>query len=68
LEDCFSRCRVRPLPTGQTNAEEIADILLVARFNVSTGPNELQGWGLVKVTHVMGDRRDRTDYHVRSFA
>jgi DNA-binding transcriptional regulator GbsR (MarR family) len=32
----------------------------VARSNVSTSLKELQGWGLVKVTHVMGDRRDRT--------
>jgi DNA-binding transcriptional regulator GbsR (MarR family) len=33
----------------------------VARSNVSTGLKELQGWGLVKVAHVMADRRDRTD-------
>jgi DNA-binding transcriptional ArsR family regulator len=43
------------------NAEEIADILSVARSNVSTSLKELQGWGLVKLTHMMGDRRDRTD-------
>lgn len=42
-----------PLP-----AEEIADTLTVARSNVSTSLKELQGWGLVKVTHIMGDRRD----------
>ena len=40
------------------NAEEIVDTLSVARSNVSTGLKELQGWGLVKVIHVMGDRRD----------
>ena len=40
------------------NAEEIADTLSVARSNVSTSLKELQGWGLLKVTHVMGDRRD----------
>lgn len=40
------------------NAEEIADTLSVARSNVSTSLKELQGWGLVKVVHVMGDRRD----------
>ena len=40
------------------NAEEIVDTLSVARSNVSTGLKELQGWGLVKVMHVMGDRRD----------
>lgn len=42
-----------PLP-----AEDISDLLGVARSNVSTSLKELQGWGLVKVSHVMGDRRD----------
>ena len=40
------------------NAEEITETLSVARSNVSTSLKELQGWGLVKVVHVMGDRRD----------
>lgn len=40
------------------NAEEIADTLSVARSNVSTSLKELQGWSLIKVTHVLGDRRD----------
>jgi DNA-binding transcriptional regulator GbsR (MarR family) len=40
------------------NAEEIADTLSVARSNVSTSLKELQAWGLIKVTHVIGDRRD----------
>jgi DNA-binding transcriptional regulator GbsR (MarR family) len=40
------------------NAEEITDTLSVARSNVSTSLKELQGWGLVKVVHVLGDRRD----------
>ena len=40
------------------NAEEIADTLSVARSNVSTSLKELQAWGLIKVSHVMGDRRD----------
>src|SRR4051812_27852091 len=40
------------------HAEEIADTLSVARSNVSTSLKELQAWGLIKVTHVMGDRRD----------
>jgi DNA-binding transcriptional regulator GbsR (MarR family) len=30
----------------------------VARSNVSTSLKELQNWGLVQVTHQMGDRRD----------
>ena len=40
------------------NAEEIADTLSVARSNVSTSLRELQAWGLVKIVHTMGDRRD----------
>jgi DNA-binding transcriptional regulator GbsR (MarR family) len=40
------------------HAEEIADTLSVARSNVSTSLRELQGWGIVRVVHVMGDRRD----------
>jgi len=39
-------------------AEEIADTLGVARSNVSTSLRELQNWGIVRVTHVLGDRRD----------
>jgi DNA-binding transcriptional regulator GbsR (MarR family) len=41
------------------DAEEIADTLEVARSNVSTSLKELQGWGIVKVVHEMGERRDR---------
>ena len=40
------------------NAEEIAETLSVARSNVSTSLKELQGWGIVRIVHVMGDRRD----------
>jgi DNA-binding transcriptional regulator GbsR (MarR family) len=40
------------------NAEDIAKTLSVARSNVSTSLRELQGWGIVKVAHVLGDRRD----------
>jgi DNA-binding transcriptional regulator GbsR (MarR family) len=39
-------------------AEEIADTLAIARSNVSTSLKELQTWGLVRMTHVLGDRRD----------
>src|ERR1700720_3103711 len=42
-----------PLP-----ADEIAVILAVARSNVSTSLRELQGWRIVRVVHVLGDRRD----------
>jgi DNA-binding transcriptional regulator GbsR (MarR family) len=40
------------------HAEEIAETLSVARSNVSTSLKELQGWGIVRVVHVLGDRRD----------
>ena len=40
------------------HAEEISETLSIARSNVSTSIRELQAWGLIHVTHVMGDRRD----------
>ena len=40
------------------NAEEIAETLSVARSNVSTSIKELQSWDIVRIAHVMGDRRD----------
>ena len=40
------------------HAEAIATTLSVARSNVSNSLRELQGWGLVKTVHVLGDRRD----------
>ena len=40
------------------HAEEIASTLAVARSNVSTSLRELQGWGIVKRVHVLGDSRD----------
>src|SRR6201987_1114738 len=43
----------KPVP-----ADEIASTLAVARSNVSTSLRELQGWGIVRVVHVLGDRRD----------
>jgi DNA-binding transcriptional regulator GbsR (MarR family) len=39
-------------------ADEISATLAVARSNVSTSLRELQGWGIVRVVHVLGDRRD----------
>jgi DNA-binding transcriptional regulator GbsR (MarR family) len=39
-------------------ADEIADTLGVARSNVSNSLKELQSWRLVRVSHVLGDRRD----------
>ena len=40
------------------NADQIVDVLGVARSNVSNSLKELQGWRIVKTTHVLGDRRD----------
>src|SRR5262249_38403219 len=40
------------------HAEAIADTLAVARSNISTSLRELQNWKLVRVTHLLGDRRD----------
>lgn len=39
-------------------ADEIVDLLSVARSNVSTSIRELQSYQLVRMTHVLGDRRD----------
>jgi DNA-binding transcriptional regulator GbsR (MarR family) len=39
-------------------AEHIAAVLSVARSNVSNSLRELEGWGIVRVVHVLGDRRD----------
>src|SRR6267143_390955 len=46
------------LPPGPRPAEDIAETLAVARSNVSNSLKELQGWGIVKLVHVMGDKRD----------
>jgi DNA-binding transcriptional regulator GbsR (MarR family) len=47
------------------NAEEIAETLGIARSNVSNSLKELLSWGLIRLTHMAGDRRDhfeaRTD-------
>jgi DNA-binding transcriptional regulator GbsR (MarR family) len=43
----------KPLP-----ADEIAQTLGVARSNTGNSLRELQNWGIVKIVHVMGDRRD----------
>ena len=40
------------------HAEEIADTLAIARSNVSNSLKELLNWDLIRVTQVLGDRRD----------
>jgi DNA-binding transcriptional regulator GbsR (MarR family) len=42
-----------PLP-----ADAICELLDVARSNVSTSLRELQAWGVIRLAHVLGDRRD----------
>ena len=49
-------------------AEDIADALGVARSNVSTSLRELANWNLVRVTHIMGDRRDFFEHAIRGWA
>ncbi len=39
-------------------ADQICELLSVARSNVSTSIRELQSYGLVRMTHMLGDRRD----------
>jgi DNA-binding transcriptional regulator GbsR (MarR family) len=39
-------------------ADDIVELLSLARSNVSTALRELQSYGLVRMTHVLGDRRD----------
>jgi DNA-binding transcriptional regulator GbsR (MarR family) len=46
------------LSEERLNAEQITERLSLARSNVSTSLRELQAWGIVRVTHKMGDRRD----------
>jgi len=46
------------LSPNPLRADEIVEILSVARSNVSTSIRELQSFGLVRMTHVLGDRRD----------
>lgn len=40
------------------HAEEICELLGVARSNVSNSLRELQNWGIVKIVHLPRDRRD----------
>jgi DNA-binding transcriptional regulator GbsR (MarR family) len=42
-------------------AEDITEALGVARSNVSNSIKELLSWRLVKIVHVLGDRRDHFD-------
>jgi DNA-binding transcriptional regulator GbsR (MarR family) len=44
-------------PTPRT-ADEIVEALSVARSHVSNSLKELQTWGVVKGTYVLGDRRE----------
>jgi DNA-binding transcriptional regulator GbsR (MarR family) len=41
------------------DAATISDTLAIARSNTSASIRELQGWGLIRTVHVLGDRRDQ---------
>lgn len=41
------------------DAETIAETLSVARSNVSNSLRELQGWGVVRRVHLIGERREK---------
>ena len=51
------------LSEAPLTAETVADVLQVARSNVSTSIRELQSWRLVRMVHVIGDRRDHFEAH-----
>jgi len=40
------------------DVQAIADALSVARSNASTSVRELEGWGVVRPVHLLGDRRE----------
>jgi DNA-binding transcriptional regulator GbsR (MarR family) len=46
------------LSANPLTADEICETLSLARSTVSTGLHILQTWGVVRVVHVLGDRRD----------
>ena len=46
------------LASEPLHADEITETLSIARSNVSMCLKELQGWRLIELTHVLGDRRD----------
>ena len=40
------------------NAEDLSETLEIARSNVSNSLRELLGWGIIRLVHKVGDRRD----------
>ena len=42
----------------QLHADDIGEKLAISRSNVSIGLKELQGWGLVRLSRIPGDRRE----------
>src|SRR5262245_38684329 len=46
------------LSSEPLDADDIAKTLSVARSNISTSLRELQAWGIIRVVHVLGGRRD----------
>ena len=50
------------------SAEEVATTLSVARSNVSNSLKELQGWGVVRTVHELGDPVDGNAPEIREWA
>lgn len=46
------------LSSDPLTASQIAETLGIARSNVSTSLRQLQAWGIMRVVHRLGDRRD----------
>jgi DNA-binding transcriptional regulator GbsR (MarR family) len=46
------------LSAAPLDAATISDRLGIARSNASTSLRELEGWGVVRAVHVLGDRRE----------
>jgi DNA-binding transcriptional regulator GbsR (MarR family) len=40
------------------NAEEISETLSLARSTVSVGLRDLEGWGIIRIVHILGERTD----------
>lgn len=46
------------LASEPLNAEDISEALSLARSTVSASLKELLGWGVIRIVHALGDRRD----------
>ena len=61
---CDKRGRILGAHALCANASTLIETLVLARSNVSVALRELQGWGIVKLSHVLGDKRDVVGEHL----